>query len=36
MVDILPAAVFDGCFPVVLVFHKTTTSDLADLQLLRP
>ena len=36
MVDIILAAVIDSCFPVVFVFHKTTTSDLADLQLLGP
>ena len=36
MFDILLAAVFDGCFPVVFVFHKTTTSALAALQLLGP
>ena len=36
MADILPAAATGSCFPVVFVFHKTTTSDLAELQLLGP
>ena len=38
MADIILTAGIDSCFPVVFVFrmYKTTTSDLADLQLLGP